>query len=138
MYKLTGQVVDLQWLYLEVTGSLMPVIIIRITTRWRNLSFSHGTENFEKVCVMLQNIMEYLNTIKRHLGRIFMKFERDEDSEISFCVCSTRIFNYELLVDDTAYSTVGIVHSLKITSHVKAFSNDEITLILHSQYSIVT
>ena len=74
---------------------------------------------------MLQNIMEYLNTIKRHLGRIFMKFERDEDSEISFCVCSTRIFNYELLVHDTAYLTVGIVHSLKITSHVKAFSNDE-------------
>ena len=88
--------------------------------------FSHGTENFEKVCVILQNIMEYLNTIKRHLGRIFMKFERDEDSEISFCACSIRIFDYEL-VHDTAYLTVGIVHSgsLKVTSHVKAFSNDE-------------
>ena len=40
-------------------------------------------------CVMLQKIMEYLNTIKRHPGRISMKFEKDEGSfEISFCVCS--------------------------------------------------
>ena len=35
--------------------------------------------------LMLQKIMEYLNTIKRHPGRIFMKFEKDEGSfEISF------------------------------------------------------
>ena len=42
---------------------------------------------------MLQKIIEYLNTIKRHPGRIFIKFERDKGSfEISFCVHSVRIF----------------------------------------------
>ena len=42
---------------------------------------------------MLQIIIEWLNTIKRYSGRIFVKFERDEGSfEISLCVCSTRVF----------------------------------------------
>ena len=37
--------------------------------------------------------MEYLNTIKRHPGRIFMNSKRDEGSfEISFCVGSINIF----------------------------------------------
>ena len=55
--------------------------------------FSESAENFNNVCVMLQKIMEYLNTIKRYPGRIFVKFEKDEGSfEISFCVHSIRIF----------------------------------------------
>ena len=42
---------------------------------------------------MLKKIMEYLNTTKRYPGKIFMKFEEDERScEISFCVCSIRVF----------------------------------------------
>ena len=42
---------------------------------------------------MFQEIKAYLNTIKGHPGRIFMKFERDEGSfKISFCVRSIRIF----------------------------------------------
>ena len=36
---------------------------------------------------MLQKIMEYLNTIKRYSGRIFMKFERDEGSFEIHTVC---------------------------------------------------
>ena len=37
--------------------------------------------------------MEYLNTIKRHPGRIFIKFEKDEGGfEILFCVHSIKIF----------------------------------------------
>ena len=44
-------------------------------------------------CVMLQKIMEYLNTTKRHPGKIFMKFQRDEGNcVILFCVCSSRVF----------------------------------------------
>ena len=42
---------------------------------------------------MLQKIKEYLNTIKRYSGRVFIKFERDKGSfEISLSVCSIRIF----------------------------------------------
>ena len=70
--------------------SLVLVIIIM-----RNLGFSQSAENFESVCVMLQEIMGYLNTIKRYPARIFMKFETDEfkgSFEISFCVCSIRIY----------------------------------------------
>ena len=52
-------------------------IIIR---RWRNLGYSHSTENFKNVCVMFQKIIEYLNTITRYPGRSFIKFERDESS----------------------------------------------------------
>ena len=37
--------------------------------------------------------MQYLNTIKRYSGRIFIKFERDEGSfEILLDVCSIRVF----------------------------------------------
>ena len=56
--------------------SLVLVSIITIR-RWRNPSFSQRSENFENICVMLQKIIEYLNTIKRYSGRIFKKFERD-------------------------------------------------------------
>ena len=42
---------------------------------------------------MFQEIMGYLNRIKRYLGRIFMKFERDEGSfKISFSVHFIKIF----------------------------------------------
>ena len=36
-----------------------------------------SVENFENVCVMFQEIIGYLSTIKRYPGRIFIKFERD-------------------------------------------------------------
>ena len=71
--------------------SLVLVIIIRR----RNLGFHKVLKNFESVCVMLQEIMGYLNTIKRYPARIFMKFETYEfkgSFEISFCVCSIRNF----------------------------------------------
>ena len=51
-----------------------------IIRRWRNPGFSQSGENFENVCVMLQKIIEYLNTIKRYSGRIFIKFERNKGS----------------------------------------------------------
>ena len=42
---------------------------------------------------MLQKIIEYLNTIERYSGRIFIKFERDKGSfEILLCVHSIRVF----------------------------------------------
>ena len=72
--------------------SLVLVIIIR-RRRWRNQGFSQRSENFENVCVMLQKVIEYLNTIKRYSGRIFIKFDRDEGSfEVSLCVRSIRVF----------------------------------------------
>ena len=40
--------------------------------------FSQRSENFEKVCVMLQKIIEYLNTNKGYSNKIFIKFEKDE------------------------------------------------------------
>ena len=51
-----------------------------IIRRWRNPGFSQSDENFENVCVMLQKIIEYLNTIKRYSDRIFIKFERNKGS----------------------------------------------------------
>ena len=37
--------------------------------------------------------MEYLNTINRYSGMIFMKLERDGGSfETSLCICSIRVF----------------------------------------------
>ena len=67
---------------------MFSIIITRIR-RWRNLDFSQRSENFENIYVMLQIIIECLNTIKRYSGRIFIKFERDDGSfEISLCVCS--------------------------------------------------
>ena len=67
--------------------------LILVIRRWRNPGFSLKPENFDNVCVMLQKTMEYLNTIKRYSGRLFIKFERDESSfENSFYVCSIRIF----------------------------------------------
>ena len=38
------------------------------------------SENFKNVCVMLQKIIEYLDTIKRYSGRIIIKFERNVGS----------------------------------------------------------
>ena len=56
---------------------------------------------------MLQKTKECLNTIKRYLGRIFMKFERDECSlEISFCVRSIRIFT--LFSGDSYYEQLAL------------------------------
>ena len=47
---------------------------------------------------MLQEIIAYLNTIKRHPGKIFMKCKRGKGSfKISFCVHSIRIFKWSLL-----------------------------------------
>ena len=66
--------------------------IIIIAIRWRNPGFSQRSKIFENVCVMLQNIIEYLNIIKMYSGMIFIKFERDEGSfEISLCVRSIRV-----------------------------------------------
>ena len=87
--KLTGQV---QLIYNDCTRLQ---ITCASNNNKRNLGFSQSAENFESVCVMLQEIMGYLNTIKRYPARIFMKFEIDEfkgSFEISFCVCSIRIF----------------------------------------------
>ena len=51
------------------------------------------SENFENVCVMLQKITEYSNTIKRYSDRIFIKFGRHEGShEILLYVHSIRVF----------------------------------------------
>ena len=73
---------------MAVLGCRSPllVIITRIR-RWRNLDFSQRSENFENICVMLQIIIEYLNTIKRYSGRIFVKFERDDGSFEIHSVC---------------------------------------------------
>ena len=43
----------------------------------------HSAENFKNIFVMFQEIMGYLNMIKRYPGRIFMKFERDEGQAIT-------------------------------------------------------
>ena len=53
------------------------MIIVRIR-KWRNLAFSQRSD--DNVCVMPQKVIECLNTIKRHSGRIFIKFERSEGS----------------------------------------------------------
>ena len=66
---------DIPFFDLTVDSSIKVSIIIN---RSRNLSFSYGAEKFENACVMLQKIMEYLNTIRRHPRRIIMKFERDK------------------------------------------------------------
>ena len=72
--------------------SLVLVITI-IIRRWRNPGFLQRSENFENICVILQIIIECLNTIKRYSGRIFINFERDKGSfEISLCVHSIRVF----------------------------------------------
>ena len=58
-----------------------------------NSGFSQRSENFENVCVTVQKLIEYLNTVERYSGRIFIKFKRDEGSfEISLCLCSIRVF----------------------------------------------
>ena len=53
-----------------------------------------GKINFEMLAWCFQEIMGYLNTIKRYTGRVFMKLERDKGSfKIPFCICSIRVFN---------------------------------------------
>ena len=64
------------------------VISITIIRIWRIRVFLQRSENFENICVMFRKTIEYLNTIKRYSGRIFIKFERDEGS--SLCVRSIR------------------------------------------------
>ena len=76
-----------------VVRRLVITIIIRRIWRWRNPSFSQRSENFKNVCAMFQKIIEYLTTIKRYSGRIFITFERDDGSfEILLCVRSIRVF----------------------------------------------
>ena len=53
-------------------------MIIGRIRRWRNPGFSQRSN--ENVYVMLQKVVECLNTIKRYSGRIFIKFERNESS----------------------------------------------------------
>ena len=79
--------------------SIVLVIRIIIRKRWRNLGFSQSAENFENIYVILQKTIEYLNTIKRYSGRLFIKFERNKGSfEISFSWRSIKIFT-NFLVD---------------------------------------
>ena len=54
---------------------------------------SDSVKIFGNISVMLKKIREYLNTIKRYFGRVFIKFERVEGSfENSFGVHSISIF----------------------------------------------
>ena len=89
--------------------SLLLVILIR-TRRWKNLSFSHGAKIFENVCVMNhQEIMEQLNTIKRHPGRIFTKFEKDDGIVLKsrfLCVLLGFLLNFQAIPIMNHYSMV--------------------------------
>ena len=64
--------------------SIVLVIRIIIRKRWRNLGFSQSAENFENIYVILQKTIEYLNTIKRYSGRLFIKFERNKGIVLKF------------------------------------------------------
>ena len=75
---------------------------------------------------MLHKIIEYLNTIKRYSGRIFIKFERDEGGfEISLCVGSIRVFgNFS---DDPYYEPLVFTQLkfMKATRIVYRFEDDK-------------
>ena len=63
-----------------------------------NSGFSQRSENFENVCVTVQKLIEYLNTVERYSGRIFIKFKRDEGSfEISLCVLLGFSLNFQVI-----------------------------------------
>ena len=62
---------------------------------------------------MFQDTMAYLHTIKGHSGRIFIKFERNEDGfKVLFCVCSIGVFAklWAISIMNHVLRTTTVVH----------------------------